>query len=91
LAIGAPPVFVTVNTDGELAKPTCCAAKVKFAGLTPIAGGNNPVPLNATVCVRSASETVNVPAWIPTWIGANVTVIEQLAGPVSWVPQSFDC
>ena len=90
LAIGAPPVLLTVSVKAELATPTCCPAKLKLDGLTPIAGGCTPVPFRATVCVRSASETVSVPAWPPSWLGAKTTLIEQLAGPVSWVPQLLD-
>jgi hypothetical protein len=90
-AIGAPPEFVTVNVNGALAEFTCCAAKLRLVGLTLIAGGVSPDPVSATVCVRSKSETVSVAVWPPTWVGANTTEIEQLAGPVNWVPQLFDC
>jgi hypothetical protein len=48
-AIGAPPVFVTVSVNGELARPTCCPANVRLDGVTLIAPGCTPVPFRATV------------------------------------------
>ena len=39
LAIGAPPVLVTVSASDEPAAPTCCAAKFRLDGLTPNAAG----------------------------------------------------
>jgi hypothetical protein len=65
LAIGAPPVLLTVIVWAVLAWPTACAAKVKEEGLTPKAGGSRPMPERATVWVRIASVMVRVPDWFP--------------------------
>lgn len=70
LAIGTPPVLIIVSVNGALATPTCCPAKLKLDGLTPIAAASTPVPARATVCVRSASLIVSVPVWLPSCVGA---------------------
>ena len=86
-AIADPPLLLTVSASGELAAPTCCAGKFKLDGLTPIAGGARPAPESATVCVRNASETVNMPVCAPAAVGANTTPIEQLAFAANCAPQ----
>ena len=90
LAIGAPPVLLTVSVWAALAWPTVCAAKVKEEGLTPNAGGSRPVPARATVWVRSASVMVSVPVWFPAWTGAKTTPISQLEWAASWVVHLFE-
>jgi hypothetical protein len=62
LAAATPPVFPMVKIIGALDAPTLWEPKVRLAGLTLKAAGCAPVPARATVCVRSASETVSTPA-----------------------------
>ena len=65
LAIGDPPVLLTVTVCGVLGTPGCWLEKVRLVGLTLNAGGASPVPLSATVYVRNASPMVSVPETVP--------------------------
>ncbi len=76
-------ILLTVSVCAALATPNGCAANVKLAGLALKTAGARPVPLSATVCVRSASLTVRVPVCTPSCVGANTTLMVQLAGPAS--------
>jgi hypothetical protein len=88
LAIGAPPLLMIVRVEGELATPTCCAVKVKLAGLTVKAGGIRPTPESAMVCeLFSESETVNIPVCVPPAVGLNTTPMVQLDLAASCVVQ----
>jgi hypothetical protein len=75
----APPVLLTVTVCGALATPGCCVEKFKLEGLALRTGGAMPVPASAAVCVLSASETVSVPARLPTCVGANTTLMVHAA------------
>ena len=48
-------MLLTVSVCGALGTPGCWFVKVRLVGLTLKAGGESPVPLKATVCVRRAS------------------------------------
>jgi hypothetical protein len=90
LAIGAPPVLLTVTVCGALGTPGCCEEKLKLTGFTLSTGGVAPVPESAAAWVRSASVTVNVPDWLPNWAGAKTTLMVQSALPVNCAPQLFE-
>lgn len=83
LAADRPPLLVMVRMAGALTTPIFWAGKVRLTGLTTSAAGCTPVPESETVCVRSASETVSVPAWLPSWTGAKVTWSVQAECPAS--------
>ncbi len=91
LAIGAPPLFVTVSVCGALATPGCWLVKVRLAGLTLNAAGARPVPLRVTVCVRRASAMVSVPVSAPTCVGAKITLTTQVEWAGNCVAQVPDC
>jgi hypothetical protein len=89
-AMGAPPELLMVIKTGAPDVATARGAKSIRPGLTVIKGGFSPVPERETVWLRSASETIRDPVAIPASVGANTTLIAQLACAPRDPPQSFE-
>jgi len=90
LLIVEPPVLLIVSVSGKAACPIGWTGKASCAGVTLMTGGCSATPERAILCVRSASETLRLPLMLPIVVGANTTLIAQLAWPVNWVPQVLD-
>ena len=94
--VGAPtasvvdpvPEFVTVKDMGALVVSTVCDGNVKVVG-AGITMTVVPVPDRVTVWgeVAALSVIVMVPGRLPLVVGANVTLIVQVAPPANVVPQ----
>ena len=78
-----PPMLLTVSKSGELACPTGCGENTTGTGFTLMAAGSTAMPESVTFCVRIASDTLRFPLMLPVVVGANTTLMAQLAWPVS--------
>lgn len=91
IVVDAVPELVTVNDMGPLVVPTVCDGNVKLVGagvtMTVV-----PVPDRVTVWGEFAalSVMVTVPGRLPPVVGANVTLIVQVAPPAKVGVQLFD-
>jgi len=83
-------VSVSVTLCAVAVLPTSCWPKSSFAGVR-VASGATAVPERAMAwgLPAASSVMVSVPASVPADMGANVTLIVQLAPALTEVPQSF--
>src|SRR6185503_8974903 len=78
-AIEASPELVMVRAAGELIFPSETESNVICVELTLIAGAAMAVPDKVTVWERFASVTVSMPSTGPMEVGANTTLMLQVA------------
>ncbi len=84
-------VFASVTVCAVLVVPTNCEAKVRLGGVI-IGGGAVAVPVRVTDCGEpvALSEIVSDPITLPVTVGANSTLIRQLAPTARLLPQALE-
>jgi len=89
---GAVPALLSFTVFCALVVPTFCVPNESDAG-EKLAAGAVPVPVRLTACglPLALSAIVRVPLRAPLALGANVTLIAQLAPAPSDVPQLLVC